>query len=130
MDKQLKILVDEKHKAKILAAIKQAEGKSSMRLANFSNVKYAAETLKDIGSTLTALEGSSITYTPGAEIFPNAYTNFNTPMGTYITVTCIHKRFYLTDVGRHNCNRSIPFRVSLSESAKASIIERIEQGYV
>lgn len=130
MDKQTKILVDEKNRAKIEAAIKQGQGKSSKRCADFSDVKYAAETLRYIGSTLKSLEGSSITYTPGSQIFPKAYTNYNIPMGTYITISCIHSKFYLTAVGRHNCNRSIPFRVTLSESAKASIIERIELGYV
>ena len=121
------ILVDDKNKEEIEEALNAAQGKETKRLATYWDVKYAAAKLLTVCYSREALEGCTLRYITHARVIPNAT---DTPKSTYVDVSCIDGKFYMTGAGRTFCNRITDFNVLLTDKAKQAIIESIESGHI
>lgn len=121
------ILVNDNNKEEIEATINEAQGKETRRLATYRNVKFAAEMLRALCHSKTALEGCTLRYVTHAMVMPNIV---DTPKSTYVDVSFIDGKIFMTGAGRTFCNRDTDFNVLLTDEAKQQIIEDIEDGYL
>lgn len=99
------IIVSEKNRARIVKAIKEAEGRATVRCVTYATVLVAIERIEaklDLPKTL--MEGVSFHVDTWAQDFPNAYEY--TPMSTQFNLTLSKGKWRISDIGRASVQRA------------------------
>ena len=108
----------------ILAAIAAAEGRASVRQITPRKIVECVQEIEErLHISKRAMAGTSASVDYHAQKFPSAYRYV--PESTHFTVEFNGKSWYLTAVARDTC-RTTKYHVTLSEAAKAAIIENAE----
>lgn len=106
-------------------AIKEAEGKARERTICANDIYMA---LEEVESNLSIpkkyMSGISVEADLNAQSFANAYKY--KPMSTHFTAEYKNGSWRLTDICRDVCRSSPRIRLSLTEDAKAALVERFE----
>lgn len=99
------IIVSEKNRGRIVKAIKEAEGRATVRCVTYASVLVAIERIEaklDLPKTL--MEGVSFHVDTWAQDFPNAYEY--TPMSTQFNLTLSKGKWRISDIGRASVQRA------------------------
>lgn len=119
-----KIIIDEKNRKSIEAAICETEGKARCRRIVYSDVVKAVSEIEKKFSFITkkALEGTVVKVDMNAQQFCKSYHGI--PESTHFVMVYEKRKWRITDIYRTNCRQSGDrYHVTLSDSAKESIIK-------
>lgn len=106
---------------KLTAAIKEAEGRATVRTITAKDIQYVLHEIED-GIAKKKMSGTKVHYT-GAQHFPNAYKY--RPESTHWVAENVNGKWYVTDIYRDTCpNRSSwNTEIEYSDTAKQAILE-------
>lgn len=123
----MKILINEKNADKINAAIKEAEGRASVRTVTFTEVMKSVKHIEmTLGIPKTKMVGIIADVDYHAQNFPNAYKY--TPESTHFCMERKNSGWVLIHVSRETTRRMTQgYRLTLTETAKAAIIESMKE---
>ena len=119
-------IISETNRARIEAAIAEAEGKATARTITFDNIVHACERIeKKLGVTKKAMEGIYYDIDLHAQNFPNAYKY--RAESTQFTVEFSKGKWRLVSIGRSYTRREgHQFRcLTMPEETKQAIIDRM-----
>ena len=110
------------------AAIKEAEGRATARTISANDiVSRLKEIEKGLNIPKKNMNGVSVDVDENAQDFPRAYKY--TPESTHFYATFKGGAWIITGIERARCKRdSQKITITLTEEAKAAIIDRIEAG--
>lgn len=123
----MKILINEKNADKINAAIKEAEGRASVRTVTFTEVMKSVKHIETVlGIPKAKMVGIIADVDYHAQNFPNAYKC--TPESTHFCMERTKSGWVLYSVSRETTRRMTHgYRLTLTETAKAAIIESMKE---
>lgn len=118
----MKIIVNEKNKEKINAAIKAAEGRATARTIKFYDIECAIERIeKKLGIPAAHMRGIRALVDVNAQKFPAAY-NF-TPESTHFRLERFASGWAVTDIWRGRTEGpKKTYQMILTDEAKEAII--------
>ena len=122
----MKIIVNEKNREKIEAAIKTVEGKASARCIGYADIVEAIKLIEGrLGISQKDMIGVEASVDPNAQHFPSAYRYI--PYSTHFQIKRFPSGWALTSVYRNiTKSPSNEYNLILTEDAKAAVIRRME----
>lgn len=104
------IIIKEENRAKIEAAIAEAEGKARVRTVTYRDIEQDVVTIDKmfIGLAKKDKEGLQVICDPNAQSFPNAYKGI--PMSTTYLLTYHNGSWRISEIGRektHSCRHVV-----------------------
>lgn len=122
----MNIIINEKNKARISAAIEAAEGKATARTIDYDDIVSELSWLESFwGIPKKAMTGIKVSVNANAQTFPSAYKY--TPESTWFDAEKTSSGWKLTDVYRDVCRGpKSQYQVKLTDTAKLAIMDANE----
>lgn len=121
------IIVSEKNRERIAAAIEEAEGRATVRCLTYAAVLVAIERIEaKLNLPKARMEGVSFHVDTWAQDFPNAYEY--TPMSTQFNLTLSKGKWRISDIGRASVQRAGRKCqcIEMPEALKDALLRRFE----
>ena len=114
------------NKEKIEAALNEVQSRAKARTISYEDILEAIDTIEEkLNISKKAMVGVIARVSLHCEHFAGSYKGV--PMGTEFTIQRFSSGWFLTKVDRYNVDHTRTYRLTLSESAKAAILENASE---